>query len=272
MTKITEFPTGTSVLPGDVFLFDGVNGTKKIAADILPFVLFESIPTMHKQLFRGKDLGSTLTATQKTNIANGSFTDLWLGDYWTIGGVKWRIADFNYWLGHGDVAMVANHLVVVPDTSLYLAMMNSTDVATGGYQGSQMRVTNLNTAKTTINSAFGVNVLSHRVMLINDITSGSPSGNAWYDSTVELMSEAMCFGGNQMTVASTGTSFAGQYTTDYAQLALFRVRKDLLPVPNGFWLRDVASGSSWCLVATGGSNDASAANINRGVRPVFAIG
>lgn len=45
-----------------------------------------------------KNLGSVVTAEQKTNIQNGTFKGFFLGDYWTIGGHNWRIVDFNYWM------------------------------------------------------------------------------------------------------------------------------------------------------------------------------
>ena len=273
MTKITEFPAGTAVLPADVFLFDGVNGTKKIAADILPFVLFESIPTMHARLFRGKDLGATLTATQKTNIANGSFTDLWLGDYWTIGGVKWRIADFNYWLRSGDVSFTRNHLVIVPDSSLYTAAWHSGQ-PTLGYAGSTIRATGLNTAKTTATAAFGTNVISHREHLTNAASNGRPQGAGWYDSTLDLMSEQMVLGYFAHSIAPSETTFSVRYANSNSQLALFAARKDFIVEATRatYWLRDMSSNGSGCGVSGYGASDTSTLTVAMGVRPAFAIG
>ena len=55
---------------------------------------------VHNSIYRGKPLGSTVTAAQYAEIAAGTFKDLYIGDYWTIGGVNYRIAAFDYY-GYG---------------------------------------------------------------------------------------------------------------------------------------------------------------------------
>ena len=52
----------------------------------------------HNSIYRGKYLGSSVTAEQYTAISSGTFEDLYIGDYWTIGGVNYRIAAFNYYM------------------------------------------------------------------------------------------------------------------------------------------------------------------------------
>ena len=64
----------------------------------------------HNSIFRGKNLGST---PDYASIADGSFEDMYIGDYWPIGGINWRIAGFNYY--RNTVTNVpSNHVVVVP--------------------------------------------------------------------------------------------------------------------------------------------------------------
>lgn len=60
-----------------------------------------------------------------------------MGDYWVINGINWRIVDFNYWYNCGDTAFIKHHLVIMPDTVLYEARMNPTNITTGGYVGSK---------------------------------------------------------------------------------------------------------------------------------------
>lgn len=50
-------------------------------------------PEMHRNIFRGKHLGESITEEQLEVIRDGSFADLYVGDYWEINGVKYRIAD-----------------------------------------------------------------------------------------------------------------------------------------------------------------------------------
>ena len=65
----------------------------------------------HNSVFRGKYLGTSVTAEQHAQIAAGTFKDLYIGDYWTINGVNWRIAHFDYWLRTGDTECTKHHIV-----------------------------------------------------------------------------------------------------------------------------------------------------------------
>ena len=72
----------------------------------------------HNAIYRGKYLGESATEAQYAAISAGTFDDLYIGDYWTIGGVNYRIAAFDYYLNSGDTACTAHHVVLVPDTCL----------------------------------------------------------------------------------------------------------------------------------------------------------
>lgn len=93
---------------------------------------------LRRVIFRGKNLGTALTAVQKAAIKDGSFKGMFLGDYWSIGGRIWRIVDMDYWYNCGDTAFTSHHLVIMPDEALYNAQMNTTNITTGGYVGSEM--------------------------------------------------------------------------------------------------------------------------------------
>ncbi len=49
-------------------------------------------PEMHRNVFRGKCLGESITEEQMIAIRKGSFRNLYVGDYWEINGTKYRIA------------------------------------------------------------------------------------------------------------------------------------------------------------------------------------
>lgn len=108
--KITEYPSVTELDDDNVFLLDGSNGTKKISKSDLIYALYDNIPKMHNRMYRGKNLGSAYTAGQKEAILNGTFHDLWLGDYWTVGGNKWYICGFN---SAGSPTYNENHVVIM---------------------------------------------------------------------------------------------------------------------------------------------------------------
>lgn len=227
-------------------------------------------PEMHRTIYRGKNLGTALTAAQKARIQDGTFDDLWLGDYWVIGGHTWRIVDIDYWYNCGDSAFTKHHLVIMPDEALYNAQMNETNVTTGGYVGSKMYTSNLIDAKTIVNTAFGSAVLSHREYLTNAVASGRPSAGTWYNSSVELPNEVMMYGSYVFTPAENGTV---RHTMNKQQLALFNVcPKYIVNRSHNQWLRDVVSAAYFAFVDGYGRADCHDASASRGVRPVFAVG
>lgn len=276
--KISEYPRISSFTADNIMLVDGNGGTKTILiSDAILAALDLTSVVNHRRIFRGKNLGSTLTAEQKTAIQNGTFKDLWLGDYWEISGVKWRIADFDYWYNKGDTAFTKHHVVIVPDTNLYTGKMNDTSVTTGGYVGSKMYTTYLATAKSTISSVFGSNLLTHREYLIDTVTSGYPSAGAWTDSSVELMNEPMVFGSYVITPSGDGSVIPKRYTNSAVQLALFAVAPSFInSTPEGqrisYWLRDVISASRFVRVTDYGPGTETAPSLDYGVRPAFAVG
>lgn len=221
---------------------------------------------------RGKNLGNSITTDQLAAIASGAFTDLYLGDYWNINGFNWRIIAFNYYLRTGDQACVSNHVTIAPDTYLYLSQMNSTATTNGGYVGSEMYASGLEQAKTLIAAAFGEeNILTHRRYLTNAVSNGIPSGAAWYDSTVELMTEANVYGGKIFSPANNGTTVPWLYETDKSQFPLFSVSPNLISNQQTYWLRDVVTATSFARVHFYGYADNAGAISNVGVRPVFSI-
>ena len=226
----------------------------------------------HNAVYRGKNLGSAVTAAQWSAIQAGTFEDLFIGDYWTIGGVNWRIAAFDYYYNTGDTSCTTHHVVIVPDTSMYSHVMNDTDITTGGYIGSKMYTEGLAQAKTKINTAFGSShILPHRQFLTNAVTNGKPSGGSWYDSIVELMSEQNVYGGKIFGAGNDGSTIPNLTTIDKSQFPLFAFRPDLISNRITFWLRDVVSATYFAYANDSGRSGYTNASNNIGVRPAFSI-
>lgn len=231
----------------------------------------------HNGIYRGKNLGTSVTSAQWAAIKAGTFEDLYIGDYWVINGVNWRIAAFDYWLNCGDTNTTAHHVVIVPDTNLHSAQMNSTNITTGAYLGSDFYTgNNGNTGRadaiTKVNAAFGsAHILSHRVLLKNAVTNGYASGYAWADSTVDLMSEKMVHGTQIYSAMPNGTTIPSQYTVDKSQLPLFALEPSRICNRALWWLRSVVSSANFARVGIDGSANYSGASTSIGVRPAFAI-
>lgn len=289
VTELTAFttPTDSCLIP----IHDGT-GLKKITfanfrakavegteAKIAP-LLFNNAGA-HNAIYRGKSLGSTVTTAQYAAIKAGTFDDLYIGDYWTIGGVNYRIAAFDYYLNSGDTNCTTHHVVIVPDTCLYNAQMHNTssggyeggaaNTTAGGYVGSDMYKSNLEQAKTTIKSAFSGHVLKHRIYLTNAVANGRASGGAWCDSEVDLMCEQMVYGSGIFSPVSDGSNVPANYRVEKSQLPLFQHEPSRICNRNNWWLRDVITASYFALVDLNGGARCHGASNSFGVRPAFCI-
>lgn len=233
--------------------------------------LFPDNAGTHNSHYRGKSLGSSITSDQYAQISAGTFKDLYVGDYWTINGVNWRIANFDYYYRSGDTECTKHHIVIVPDSNLYNAQMNTSNVTTGGYVGSAMYTSNLATAKTTISGIFGSHLLTHREWQVNAVSNGRPSSGAWADTTVDLMTEEMVYGSGIFHSHSDGSNVPANYRCSKSQLSLFRHRPDLISNRLTYWLKDVVSGATFALVGSHGRADYYYASYSFGVRPAFCI-
>jgi len=278
--KFADLEAILSVTGTEQMLIHDGNGVKVITVENLHKGLQTDIDSVrnvladgaaaHNCIYRGKNLGTSVTAEQYAAISSGKFTDLYIGDYWVINGVTYRIAAFDYYYNCGDTNFTKHHVVIVPDTSLYKAQMNTSNVTTGGYTGSAMYKSNLAQAKTTIKAAFGsAHVLTKRELLTNAVNGNTPSGWAWFDSDVELMNEMQAYGsvawgahdGNGYNVASGD-----------GQFPLFMFDRTKLHNREDYWLRDVASAPYFSFVTSAGLAASSHASSSLGVRPAFCIG
>lgn len=258
------------VKPDGVTLSIGTDGLLKVLGAGLNGTV-EKNAGVHNSIFRGKNLGTSVTAAQYAAISAGTFDDLFIGDYWVIGGVNYRIAAFDYYLRSGDTDLNTHHVVIVPDSNLYNHVMNDTNTTDGGYMGSKMYTEGLNQAKTTIKAAFPNHVLKHKVYLTNAVSNGKPSAGAWCDSEVELMNEQMVYGGAVFMPGCDGTTVPTNYRVEKSQLPLFAHRPDLISNRLTFWLRDVVTAALFALVGGDGVATCGNASFSSGVRPAFSI-
>lgn len=249
-------------------------GNKYMKAEDAFFAMLDAFgpPEIHRCIYRGKNLGTSVSAEQKAAIADGSFKGMFVGDYWVINSVNWRIADMDYFLRCGDTDFTKHHLVIVPDKNLYSNKMNDTNITTGGYVGSKMYTEYINQAKTTINAAFPGLVLTHKDYFVNAVTDGHPSAGAWVESTVELMNEIMVYGTSVFTPANNGVTIPTLYTTGKQQFALFMLNPKMVNTRESYWLRDVVSGAYFALVTYHGYAGYGNASDSLGVRPYFCVG
>lgn len=224
--------------------------------------IFTTSGQSHASVFRGKYLGSSFTSAQKAAIADGSFNDLFVGDYWTIGGFNWRIADIDY------INSTTHHLIIMPDTALYNTQFNTTGTSSSGYAGSNL-YSGLSTALSTINSAFGSSyIMEHSALLTNAVSSGVPTGWSNYNVKVNIPTQSMLCGHRSQVYSGNDSRNDG---CNFNQLNLFRVAKKYLSTVSGWtWTSDCVAVTAAAAYNANNFNTFGVTN-SYGVRPYFCL-
>ena len=242
----------------------------------------------HNAMWGGRDITASFNnGTVSANIANGTFRDIFPGDYITkqvtISGkkytVNWVIADCDYWINKGDTAVTVHHVAIVPQAPIFDANMNATNTTEGGYMGSRMFKETIPACATGIVNAFGAShILTFRDWLIsgmtaNQISSGLPNftGGAQWDASpwvsvqCDLMTEKMVLG------APVNSASALDEWCATRQMSAFRLSENLINYNRQwYWLRNIVSSADFAVVAGVGGAGAVHASYSGGVRP-FAL-
>ena len=252
--------------------------------------VFESWPDgaeAHNAMWGGRDITAAFNnGTVSANIANGTFKDIFPGDYITkqvtISGtaytINWVVADCDYWINKGDTATTAHHVVIVPQTPIFNANMNATNTTEGGYAGSEMYRNVIPACATGIVSAFGSShILTFRDGISNSVdtsrvSSGIPQWTGtpgwwgeWVSVQCNLMSEKMVYGAPICAAGAMDNTMATR------QMSAFRLSERLINSNRqAWWLRDVVSSAFFAIVNGYGYATANVASDVRGVRP-FAL-
>ena len=260
-SEITDFPTiptKTSDLTNDI----GFLTLESLSTNSIPF---------HNAYPRCKYLGTSITDAQNTAIKNRTYDDLFIGDYWTINGVNWRIVAIDYYYNVGDTNFDKGNIIVMPDTVLYNAQMNTTNTTAGAYHGSLMRTQNLNSARTIAQNAFGSHLANHRIVLTNSVDASGPSNWDWYDSDgVELPNEVQIYGTRVWGSALKGFDVA----TQKQQFPLLALAPQFVNIRQNYWLQDVSSvsvSSDFANVSSDGNAFNNVASYSHGVRPSVTL-
>ena len=256
-----------------------------------------SIAENHNNIFRGDDLFAKGYDINDicAMIADGSFSDIYIGDYFTLSGdianvpcfveqtgddgtktlvestqtvtynTKFRIAGLDTYLNTGDTAFTQHHAVIVPDGTIGTNRMNGTNTTTGGYVGSFMFASALPVYNTHFSAKLNNHLLSHREILSNSVTGNQASGWAWADVKINLMSEPEVYGSNLW-----GNKYdAG---VNYRQFPLFRIASKYICNRNWCWLNTIAGGSDFTAMTSNGNATRNGAGVALAVRPCFCIG
>ena len=265
-----------------------INGLREFKSKLNAQNVFESWPDgaeAHNAMWGGRDITAAFNnGTVSTNIANGTFRDIFPGDYITkavtISGtaytVNWVVADCDYWINKGDTA--THHVVIVPQAPIFNANMNATNTTEGGYMWSRMFKETIPACATGIVNAFGSShILTFRDHLTRDLNTsavssgitvftGAPNWNGeWVSVQCNLMSEAMVYDGPHCASSALDNIMATR------QMSAFRLSEKLINYNRQWWwLRDIVASAIFADVRGNGLADTLSASYAGGVRP-FAL-
>lgn len=285
--RIQDFNENSKPDTNNDFLmtFNDGSESKTRLRDAFYAMVPDGAPT-HNNIFRGQNLGA-LNATHIANIQNGSFHNMFIGDYFSINGSNYVIAGINTKHFHGDNTSLGNHLLLMPDRFSKLEdgtvmagdgktthYMNDTDTTTGGFAGTKLYQTYMPSIQKKLEADFGSNLLTFREFISNHVdASGAPDTGDWRDAKLGIPNEVMIYGttmnGNNKNGAQSNIG------DDDTQLPLFRLNPDEITNhrEGAFWLRDVHSASAFSHVSSfGDTSFDNASNAWFGVRAFFLIG
>lgn len=245
--EVADLSTDVSVLTGD---YD---------TEVAPILNLLSIVHQKRHIFRGASLGSIVSQAQNIAIRTGTFEDLYLGDYWTINNIIYRIADFNYWQ-RGINPLNPNHLVIIPDTPISTKEMDETAGDDVTYYDSSLRAYIVSTIFPSLNTLFGLKIAEYTENLptegniLNEVTSN-----------VELMSETQLYGQGIFRAYK-------EPTYSHSQFSLFKIAPEYIHQSSAaYWLRDRAETGYYCGVSINGMATYRIGISPSGIRPCFPI-
>ena len=242
----------------------------------------------HNAMWGGRDITAAFNAgTVSANIANGTFKDIFPGDYITkqvtISGtaytVNWVVADCDYWINKGDQnnGMETHHVVIIPQAPIFNANMNAGNTTEGGYKGSRMYRETIPACAAGIVNAFGSShILTFRDLITNAVDNVASRGYSgwtgvsrpwgeWASVQCNLMTEYMVMGAPYYSSSGIDAGVATR------QFSAFRLSEKAINYNRqAWWLRDVVSSAGFAGVYGYGVATTSYASFVYGVRP-FAL-
>ena len=213
--------------------------------------------TNHNGGVRGNNLGSSYTADQKAAIAAGTFDDIYVGDYWEISGIKYYIADIDYYYGYGyPTPTDEHHVIVFPDDVL---SAQGYAYSNNYYGSTSIYSTYLPAIASDLESIFGNYLINQTLVLYQ--SEGSP------------------FWGQQKCILPTLTQLQGYSQTitpdkmqhKSPQFSIFRYSEELIGATQRYWLRDSNGDGNTGFIDPAGSVAFIANSSQYYLRPYFLL-
>ena len=180
----------------------------------------ESIPEMHRNIYRGQSLGTVPSATQKLAVTSGTFDDIYIGDYWQPdANTKLVVADMNYYLGTGaqgyDQQFNTPHLVLlVIQTGATVQLYQTDQEQMPTYELTDWYENTKPTIESTLETLLGATtIIERRVGYDGGLYAPVGYGN----SKIDILNQLLVFGTKVCPTLQ-------EFESEHQQLSLFRLR------------------------------------------------
>lgn len=261
-TMATSKPNATDFMP----LVTNDNGVHKSALSTLRYDLFDPIPEMHNAIWRGQFIGTVASTAQKTAISSGTFTNLWLGDYWTVGGVDYVIVAFNYWKGvNGETR---NHVVVMSRAAAQQTKFHrealTTERDASIYSVAQGY-------EATISNALGT-LRNQPIEVATAFSGGVPSADVVMYREVTIPSAQQLMGTSPVGSVSGGAAYYHSFPTGCRQFPACAINQELIFSAGECWVqRPWSPNNAGHVYLQKGYIDYSSVTSQKGLRLVAAL-
>lgn len=213
--------------------------------------------TNHNGGIRGQNLGSSYTADQKAAIAAGTFDDIYVGDYWEISGIKYYIADIDYYLGYGNPTPTSDHHVIVfPDDVLSAQGYAYSDYY---YGSSSIYTTYLPAIASDLVSVFGNYLINQTLVLYQS------GGSAFWGQSKCILPSMIQLQGYSQTVSPDKLQHKSKL------FSFFRYNDALIGASQRYWLRDSNGDGNTGFITPEGSVGFSGNSAQYYLRPYFIL-
>lgn len=304
--KISELTAATEAQIYNDIVLPIVSGGATLKAAARSDLFWALVPDgagVHNGIYRGKDITADhLSGAMSANIANGTFRNIFIGDYiememtseFGTEKVRWLVAAINYFKHRTDVDITQNHIVLVAEDCFKdFQKMNSSNTTTGGFAGSEMYTTTLPKYDTAITNAFGSkHVLSYHQLLTTSTNTTTPSmaganfvgcSNNWawangsdsnpHVTKLNLMSEPQLYGTKVYSSSFYDIGINNSQFPLFVQIPeKIRCGRGFNAFANArsfFCLSSVVSTTSFAVCASYGEASLNGASGSSGVRPYF---
>ena len=251
-----------------------INGTERdeliIGKSIFKYAGEWSPTLVHNSMYRGQNLGS-FNETFAGDIKNGTFNNMWVGDYFVVNNHTYKIAGFNYKYGHEENTGLTNHLIMLTDV-LGDQAMNSSDTTEGGFAGTQLFKNYFPQIESQLQTDFGNHLLTFKSYLSTSVATDyeAPNDGQWY-SLKACMCNSVMWWGSPYSNNSLDTKY--NIGDEDTQLPIMKLHTDEQGSGSkDVWLRDVCNSKIFASPNPDGSiGTAYASNNGIMVRAFFLI-